>query len=217
MMSLLRNSQSIKVGQVIRSVQLAPNTQVMPTPPVVTQHQLSKLSTESVPPGPPATPPAPQKNPDEEYERGLAKGREEARRELAASMAAVAKMAEALKREAIEIRKASDRHATELALCIARKVIGKELSDPVTVASMIMSALNHVPGMSGLGIHLNPKDMETLSAHRNLFPEDAKLISDDTISRGGCIIVSSLGELDARVETQLALVQKALLADERKA
>lgn len=155
------------------------------------------------------------------YERGLAAGKEEARRELASALAAVEKMSAALQREAVEMRQAADRLSTQLALRIAAKVIGQEVSQAETVKHMIGTALVSVPLEEGLTIRLNPQDLAVLEPLRGKLlktgvelPKDVVLTGDPGIERGGCIIGSRLGQMDARVETQMAFIKRALSGEE---
>lgn len=155
-----------------------------------------------------------------EYERG----RDEARRELANSYAALNGLVAGVKRESTEMLSAIDRFSTVLALRIATKIIDREIENPAILQQMVASALAQVPSHEKLVIRLNPADRVMLEKLRNensgghtLLPADAVLMADPDVRRGGCMIESNIGTLDARLDTQLRLIEQALLTTDRKA
>lgn len=149
-----------------------------------------------------------------EYDRG----RDEARRELAHAYAALNALVAGVKKESSEMLQVIDRHATVLGLQIARKVIGKEVQSGAVVQGVIAAALAQVPSKDRLIIRLHPSDRVLLEELRNdpvqghtLIPSDATLMADNSVRKGGCLIETPIGTLDARLETQLALIEQALL------
>jgi len=172
---------------------------------------------------PAALAPFDEETPEAAYERGLREGCRHAQQELAESAEAVRKLSEALQRESTEMRRAVDRFATLLSLRIAAKIIGREVTEAEAVQRMIAHALAQVSLRTNLAIRLNPKDIEVLTPLRGkmidksiLLPDDVTFVPDETIHRGGCIINSAMGQLDARVETHLAFIEKAILSSEQR-
>jgi len=191
-MSLSPKGHTIQIGRIVRSVEC-----------IVTHHLTP--GTRVVP----AT--------DDPFERGRKQGREEALREMAPTAAALQQMLAALQRESREMTQAIDRSTTRLALRIAAKIIDREVTHADTAAQMISSALAQVPLNGQLTIRLNPADAENLELLRGksadgrpALPEDAILIADPSIQRGGCTIQGRSGCLDARISTQLAQIDQAL-------
>lgn len=153
-----------------------------------------------------------------EYERG----RDEARRELASAHAALNGLAVGLKRESGEMLAAIDKISTVLAMRIATKILDREIENPQVLQHMIAAALAQVPSHEKLVIHLNPSDRMMLEKLRNdnagghaLLPADAVLMADPEVRRGGCMIDSNIGTLDARLDTQLRMIEQALLTDRK--
>ena len=156
---------------------------------------------------------------DAAYEQGRAKGREEALRELAPTAVALKQMMDVLTRETKDHASAIDRFATRLSLRIAAKILDREVSDPAALTHMIASALSQIPLSGPLQIRLNPLDVVELNAFlgqalsKNVFlPKETVLVADPSLRRGGCVIDNGTGRLDARIETQLSLIEKALEA-----
>jgi flagellar biosynthesis/type III secretory pathway protein FliH len=137
---------------------------------------------------------------------------------------AVAVLADNFAKQAREVRRAADHVATELALAIAAKLLDREVSNAAATKALIAQALTQISSRERLTIRLNPADAELLReargkplTERAVLPEDATLVADPSLKRGGCIIESSAGSLDARIETQLALVARALRGTEQEA
>jgi len=68
-------------------------------------------------------------------------------------------------------------------------------------------------------LRLHPDDAAWLQDHpeplnelreQHTLASSLELRSDSTITRGGCVVESSIGDLDARVETRLTLLASAL-------
>jgi flagellar assembly protein FliH len=152
-----------------------------------------------------------------EYERGVAAGLAQARRETAALTQALQAAIQQAQRQSLDVQNKLDQHATTLALHIAAKIVGREVKDMRTAQSMIAQALAQAPMKRGLKIRLNPQDAGMLQQLRESgepsvvkVPDDAEFIADSSVSKGGCVIESMLGRIDARVETQLELMARAL-------
>ena len=65
-------------------------------------------------------------------------------------------------------------------------------------------------------LKLHPADAHWLAPHaaelreRVGLPGDIEVRADASISRGGCLVESSLGRIDARIETRLSELTRAL-------
>lgn len=105
----------------------------------------------------------------------------------------------------------------ELILAISRKVICDEFADrPTVILNLVHSALERVKNQDRINIHVSPDDYEqVLSARRDLQvlvgAEKALSITADTVlTRGGCLIETSFGTVEAGVDSQLELIRKTL-------
>merc|ERR1712098_797720 len=92
---------------------------------------------------------------------------------------------------------------------IVEKVIHKQISSDNVIYHAVKSALQFAVGSETLEIRVNPDDVEKLDPHRDEFYslmaqlERLDIVEDQEISRGGCIVLSNLGKIDLRLETQL--------------
>jgi flagellar biosynthesis/type III secretory pathway protein FliH len=203
--------QTISVGRRVHSVSLAATPAGFGTGVPATDHGQEARATP---------PPTPRPTPPEEYARGVREGREQARRELATALAAASAAAQALEREVREQHRAMEHFALKLALCLASRIIGREVADGTEVRRLLAEALAHVPVQTNLIIRMNPQDVAVLEQFRGkllaphaALPSDVVFTPDESLARGGCIIESPMGLLDASFETQLLRLEAALLPE----
>ncbi len=111
-----------------------------------------------------------------------------------------------------------DRAIVTLALAIARRIVAREMDiDEGAVLARSREALRKIIGVERVKIHVSPADDEYIKEHRNdlsAYADSVREIaieSDEKVERGGCIIESELGNIDARVSTQFELVEEALV------
>ena len=108
--------------------------------------------------------------------------------------------------------------AVELSARIAEKILRHELSRrPELALGIIREALQLAAGQPQFKIRLHPQDIEVLhdcgqeALSQLAAVGEAALVPDETISRGGCLIETRHGVIDARLETQLARITSELL------
>jgi flagellar assembly protein FliH len=99
----------------------------------------------------------------------------------------------------------------QLVFELARKVIKQEIEASKEVAlAVIKNALLRVADSGSLCIRVSPRDLETARSHREELLEmldhlpHVEIISDRRVGDGGCIVETPNGNVDARIETQLA-------------
>ena len=102
----------------------------------------------------------------------------------------------------------------ELALEIAKKVIGREITiDREVALTLAKIALSKLHNRTSAKVRLNPTDFAYLQSHRERFNfhGSLELIEDASISQGGCLIQTENGDIDARIESQLDEISYGLL------
>jgi len=111
------------------------------------------------------------------------------------------------------LRRSQD-EISQLVVAIARKVIGQELSlNPQVVTEIVAQAIKEAAISGACRIRVNPADYSLLSPAwetiPSMQPSDRKweLVSDNKVSRGGCLIEANGGILDAQIDSQLGQVQ----------
>lgn len=145
-------------------------------------------------------------------EQGLAEGREEVRRQLKALKSLLDRLADPLQAVEAEL----DQELTELALAIAREVIGREVATaPDFILQLVPQAVKALPANGrSARVRLNPADAALLREHLPDGDGEAmwSIIEDASISRGGCRIDTLSSSVDATLESRLAAVVERLFA-----
>lgn len=138
----------------------------------------------------------------------------------AAGNAAAAKQLFDLSRVQAELTKRSEAEATQAALLVAGQLLGSTLEvEPDKIAALLKPHLTRMRRAQRLTLCLHPDDATWLEQHPETLSElreqhtiasSLELRRDPSIMRGGCVLESNIGELDARIETRLQLLAAAL-------
>jgi flagellar assembly protein FliH len=93
------------------------------------------------------------------------------------------------------------------------RMVGAAAVRPELVRAQLLHLLQ-VHGSAGVALHVHPDDAELLteSTARGAQPDTtARWVADPQVALGGCILKTSSGGLDARLETMLGACKAALL------
>lgn len=157
----------------------------------------------------------------EAYEKGLREGRRQGinqqRQEVSQLTKTLAGLVEELTRIKGDFGRGLEGEIVELAFAIAEKVVAHEVtSNRETIWKVMEAAAKKVVDRRGMRIRINPVDFrhlaevkEELSAGREWLKE-VVWEQDPNVGRGGVVIDSLFGEIDARLDQQLEELRKAL-------
>jgi flagellar assembly protein FliH len=116
-----------------------------------------------------------------------------------------------------EILALYEREIVELVLAVAEKVIHRTIrSDDAAIKGTVLSALKLAAEKSKATLRVNPEDVDYVEELRPEFFAAVKelkaltVTSDPSITRGGCLLESPYGDVDARIETQLEKIHQCL-------
>ena len=147
----------------------------------------------------------------EGFETGQAEGVAEAAVALAAARA-----------EAARIVDAAEPMAVAVAARMAEKIVGRAVAlAPEIMAEIAGEALAACrPGSGAVRVRVHPDDLPAVEARRAALAARApaaalELVADDAVGRHGCVIETPQGRVDARLETQLAALERALTGGAR--
>ena len=104
-----------------------------------------------------------------------------------------------------------------LALAITKKIVGYETEHHAVIQHVVEQAIGKVNDTRQLVIRINPKDMDTIRAlEQELLPVDDlgtvfRIEADEGIKRGGCVIETKLGDIDARIDKQIKIIEERLI------
>jgi flagellar assembly protein FliH len=144
-------------------------------------------------------------------ETGHKKAADDYNKKIAEIQARVNAFLKKLEEDKIGIFSNSDRICVRLACEFAKKVLHKELSTNAdAILPVVKRALSLVAEKERIVIRVAKDDFETVSGKKDFWaPVTERLVNvaielDDKIERGGCIIESNSGMVDARLGVQLA-------------
>ena len=103
-----------------------------------------------------------------------------------------------------------------LVTTIAEKVVRTELNDRnELIMEILNNAISKVNEISVAEIHLNPEDLSLVEELKDdvEFKGIFELHGDKTIDRGGCLIKTESGDIDARIDAQFEEIRNSLLND----
>ena len=119
-----------------------------------------------------------------------------------------------------ELCRNTEKETVNLALAIAAKIVRHEIAiNKDVVVSIVKEALKKLVDYDRVIIHVNPSDYQFLKTQKHQFShlvdnkETMTFEEDETILSGGCLIETSLGDIDARIEKQLETVEEALRSE----
>jgi flagellar assembly protein FliH len=155
----------------------------------------------------------------EAYEKGFSEGeragRETGEKMVEAVLKQYTQTLEELKGLRRNLLTGSEREVVRLSLEVAKKVVKREVSvDEELILALVKVALSRLADQSVMTIRVNPKDGQSIlhfresPGHRDSWHDGIKLVEDPMITRGGCLIETDSGVIDARVEEQFREIEK---------
>jgi flagellar biosynthesis/type III secretory pathway protein FliH len=140
---------------------------------------------------------------------GYAIGRED-------GMSSVTEKAVALQHVREKFYKNAEPEMIKLVMTIAEKIIGKMVREnESSIKSIVRQAVESALG-ERITVKLNPEDYKIVSEDehdfKDVFDRTKRIVfkEDETIKKGGCMVETEVGTIDARLETQLKAIRKAL-------
>lgn len=161
---------------------------------------------------------------EEAYRKGFREGEMAARESSSKTLTPViSTLEEALKeltRVKKEIRACAEKEAVDLALAVAKKIVCQEISaNNQIVLNVVKEALKKVESKEEIIIKINPVDLKVIEKCREdipgFFGEISEVVfkADPSLTNGGCVIETRLGDVDARIERQLMAVEEAFRSE----
>ena len=146
---------------------------------------------------------------------GVRLGREAAAGELAPAAAALEQAVEQARALRGEVAEDAETRAAQFALTIAEKVVAGALEiEPERVVDVVRGALRGLLDGERLVVCVNPDDVELVRAAGLGSPDmHMEVHGERRIARGGALVRTSVGEVDAQIEHKLGAV-RALVAAE---
>ncbi|MBG9793156.1 flagellar biosynthesis protein [Paenibacillus dendritiformis] len=158
----------------------------------------------------------------ESYETGYQEGMARAEQEIKEAYERKIAEAEAVLRQAYQAKEQLIQEAepfvVSLSCAVAEKIIQKQLSvEPEIVLELARKTLSRKRESGTITLCVSPEQFAYVHAAReelNLAVDsqaELQIIPDSSVNDGGCVVRSALGSIDARIDTQLTEIKKALM------
>ncbi|MBQ5999000.1 MAG: flagellar assembly protein FliH [Treponema sp.] len=152
------------------------------------------------------------------YAEGHDEGYKQGAEEVERLIQRLHKMIESIMVRREEILKETEQQIVELVILISRKVV-KVISETqkTTIMSNVLAALKKVRARGSVILRVNVEDLKLTSANAGEFVkrienvEGITVMEDSTVDKGGCIVETDFGAIDARISSQLGELENKIL------
>jgi flagellar assembly protein FliH len=157
----------------------------------------------------------------EAAQRGQAEARAAAEAETAMALAPIRdQLAESIEMVAGlygVVAERAEADLVRLAIEIAKKIVQREITvDPEIALTLTRVALRRLHNCAVASVHLHPDDYAYISSRMDqLGNTSVELVEDRSVGRGGCLVRTEMGDIDARIEQQFAEVERGLFGVHR--
>jgi flagellar assembly protein FliH len=148
---------------------------------------------------------------------GYAAGRSEAMTALEPALAALAEAVAGVHAEQLAATERLERSAVELGLSLAEKVIAGALAvEPERVVESVRGALRGLVERERITVLVNPLDLELVRVAMDDLKaslggiEHCVVEAERRVARGGCVVRTADGDVDAGVDTKLARAREVI-------
>lgn len=154
---------------------------------------------------------------NEAYDQGYQDGKDKAVTEFNSTVRALEKALKEIDQLREKIFKNSREEMVELVMKIAEQVIYTEICiDKNVIVKIVEKAIQAAVSDDKYHIRVSPEDKQVLDQNKPLFLasvdrlEDIVFDADGSISPGGCLVESEVGEVDATLEFRLEEIKQHL-------
>lgn len=111
------------------------------------------------------------------------------------------------------LRREAERDLIGLSMAIAKRILRREVSlDPEAVLGVVKAAMERLDAREVCRVRLHPDDVELLSRRMESvgLGRHVELAADASIARGGAVLETTHGALDATIDGQLLEIERGL-------
>jgi flagellar assembly protein FliH len=144
-------------------------------------------------------------------EDGLRRGREEAAAEMKKALDQVARTLEELAKVKSKLRQEAEQELVKLALAVARRILYREITtDPSSIEGIVHAALQKLQQREVSRVRVCPQAVAAVKAALDRVGSRSgmEIVADPGLATGAMLFETSVGELDASIETQLQEIQR---------
>jgi flagellar biosynthesis/type III secretory pathway protein FliH len=150
------------------------------------------------------------------YDDGMRTGREAVEKELTVQVASLEELIESAREQRAKIIESAEPELLRLALSIAERVVHEKIeTSPTVVVENVRQALTRLVSREVVTLRINPADLETIRTHRDALAassdvEHLRIVEDQRVDRGGVVVETDAGTIDAKISTQLREVRRSM-------
>ena len=157
------------------------------------------------------------------YTKGEQDGIEAAAEKVQSAVESLVNAAVGLTQLRQTLARESETRLVELALAIGRKIVGYEIAhNREVIVNIAREALKSVGNQQEVTLKMNPDDLQFLENAQTPLSQLAEHINHisveavESIESGGCVIDSACGVIDAQIDSQLQMIEKAFETEIKK-
>ena len=152
------------------------------------------------------------------YGKGQEDGYQTGNQEAERLVERLHKMIDAVQEKRQEILDGTEQQIVDLVILMTRKVV-KIMSDSQKniIMANVLQALKKVKGRGDVTLRVNLSDLKLTTAHVKDFITQVEgiknitVVEDSSVDKGGCIVETDFGSIDARIASQLGELETKIL------
>jgi flagellar assembly protein FliH len=150
------------------------------------------------------------------HDEGFTQGREAADRDVNDMLVTMRGLLEMARAERHKLIEGAEPELVRLALGIAERVLHQQVAlDRGVVVEMAKTAIARLIERDSVTVRVNPADLERMREHRDELIaigdiRNLRVVEDQRVDRGGVVVDTDAGTIDARISTQLEEARKVL-------
>jgi len=210
---IINTGKAVPLSGVVKNTLIPDNSKGKnPTGPASTKGLTSPEKTSQI------TDSQIQKLEKDAYGKGYTEGLKSQNKDIATKLEVLVAVTKTIPQIKKDILEKGEEQMVKLAIAIAEKILHQEVSTrKEIILDVLKGALKNIAETEGMKIRLNPQDfrymmevkkdfLQSFDGIRNIVFEE-----DSSIKRGGAVVETMFGEVDARLENQLKEIKAALL------
>lgn len=154
------------------------------------------------------------------FAQGVNDGRAAAQAEMDEMLETMRGLIEMASVERHKIIETAEPEIVRLSVAIAERILNQHVAlDNETVLEMTRSAITRLVNRETVTVRVNPADVEIMREHRDKLMsmndiDNMRIIEDQRVDRGGVLIETDAGTIDAKISTQLREARRLLAVED---
>lgn len=153
----------------------------------------------------------------EAFDKGYAEGREDAAIRSKAILQSLEQVLQQALTQKDEIIKKAEQQIVQLAMAISKKVTKCEVTmNRDIIFYSVNEAISKIVDKDTINIYMSLRDINAFTQKKDEILKSlpigshVKIIEDNNIEPGGCVIVTNMGNIDATISSQMLEIEKLL-------